>query len=145
MIHSASDFGQRLPAVAVLSAVTCALLLTLGRSAASAPAADVAQAVETPGASLGRLAFPRLLGGALALAAFAWGVVGASRAWAAESRWSEAAAAHAWLERNDWQGSDDDYRAMLEHAAAAAAWDPADVQHRHGAFVCRWRGITRNR
>ena len=45
-VHSVSDFGQHVPAVAALSAVTCGLMVALARLARQAKAAEAAAAAE---------------------------------------------------------------------------------------------------
>ncbi|HEY7120714.1 MAG TPA: O-antigen ligase family protein [Tepidisphaeraceae bacterium] len=157
LIHSASDFGQHLASIAALSAVTCGLILTLGRSAAAAARsvrASKTQAIESPREpspavrpALGGGGFLplRLAGGALGLLVIGWALWRAGRTWLAESHWEQAQAAESWLARNDWDGDDADYDRLIGQADQAFEAEDDNVQYRHGALIYRWRRLTRER
>jgi O-antigen ligase/tetratricopeptide (TPR) repeat protein len=145
LIHSASDFGQRLPAVACLSAVTCGLLVHLGRSPGKAAAAVKEAAAETQALVRPAPTFPRFAAGALTLLAIGWTAWGAARTYAAHAQWEQALAAEAWLEGNAWEGADADFAQLIDHASAAAALDPTNVEYRHGALIHRWHKASRQR
>lgn len=174
LIHSVSDFGQRLPAVAVLSALTCGLLVALGRMARQAEQLariTVQGSDEVQPASHERteptgppepteppqppepairptrpfLLLPRLLGAGAGVLLLGWAVLGAARSTAAESYWNQASSTEAWLEQNGWEGSADDFARLIDNATAAADLDPANAIYRHRAIVYRWRKIASER
>ncbi len=137
LIHSLGDFGQHLPANHCLTAVTCALLLGLARVGHSeGPRAPRFQAI----------ALSPLLR-VIALLAIAgiwtWSVAGAEAARRAEAHWHQALRLEAVLLKNGWQGSNEDYAALISYAAAAADAEPGNVEYRHWLNVYRWRSISR--
>lgn len=137
MVHSLSDFGQHIPANGFLSAVSCGLLIGLvcmGKKT-NAPASLF-------GASRGSRAL-RACALVFASAVFAWALIGADGARVAEAHWARALAAEEMLSRTDWQGSDAEYVDLIQHAAAAADHQPANVTYRHWLNVYRWRSVSR--
>jgi O-antigen ligase len=84
MLHSLSDFGQHLPANAVLSGVCCALLIGLAKTGRKDKSA--AKVAEASGGSRGlRIAILVCV-----CSAWAWAVLGANSARLAESSWKKA-------------------------------------------------------
>jgi tetratricopeptide (TPR) repeat protein len=130
MVHSLSDFGQHLPAIAGLSAVTCGLLFNLGER----------RRTENGGGGrtmrVGRgVAVVALLGVA---AIAAWVLVDAARAWRAERQWTRIRPMVRALERKDWAGTDEQFRALLDAAGRAVAAEPDNAYYRYWAAVYRW-------
>ena len=163
MVQGATDYGQHMPAVAGLTAVTCGLMVCLGRHTKAVNAAqpehagrefggvDAGEALDVSGpataprpawlslpAAVGRLALPAAL-----VAAMAWALVGVNNARAADARWQRSHALAAGLEADGWQGSNADYTALLMDAAAAAERQPGNVQFRYWLNAYRWRSISR--
>jgi tetratricopeptide (TPR) repeat protein len=136
LVHSATDFGQHVPANAVLTAVFFALLVNLSRISADEPIGRPTRA------SAGL----RLAGRYAALAVVAslavWMVKSADLARRAEAQWGKAADARVAIEASDWQGSPDDYIALLTPAAAAASLEPDDVTYQYWLNVYRWHAIS---
>ncbi|MBM4036917.1 MAG: hypothetical protein FJ290_00255 [Planctomycetes bacterium] len=152
LVHSFSDFGQHLPANHLLSAVTCALLLGLARVGhpERAEKGTFSFSAQQPSAPQGgekvNVPFPALLRAVPLLAVagiWAWSLAGADSARRAEAHWQRALRLEAPLLKENWQGSNEDYAALISHAAAAAEADPGNVEYRHWLNVYRWRSISR--
>jgi len=136
MVHSLSDFGQHIPANAFLSAISVGLLISLSRMNENA---------DLPVGSAGDLRRVRGLRiGCLALVSmgFAWSLIGADRARAAESQWARALRIEETLRAKGWRGSDEEYIALIRPAARAAKYEPANIHYRHWLNVYRWRSIS---
>ena len=153
MVHSLSDFGQHLPAVAGLSAVTCGLLVALSRQARHAKAAEAAAAAEAdkgpdappPAVAVAR---PRRRRFAIPVAVatlLAWTVIGADVSRRADGDARDAERVASYLTANGWQGTDDDYTRLLEKAASAADIETDNVEHRYWLNAYRWRAISREK
>ncbi|HEX8912855.1 MAG TPA: O-antigen ligase family protein, partial [Humisphaera sp.] len=137
LTHSATDFGQHLPAVHLLTAVTCALILNLSRMRPD-PTADAGSAEPaTPGTAsnqteLGNAPSRRRLGPAVAVcgvaAVAAWVNVGANDCRAGEAAWDAARAVDQSL-RADGAGAADPaaVERMATAAEAAAARQPGNA------------------
>jgi O-antigen ligase/tetratricopeptide (TPR) repeat protein len=137
MIHSLSDFGQHLPANAMLSAVFCALLIILGR--------------------MGRRSNPfrrftphcrgsyvlRSIALMCAAGVWAWILLGAHNARVAEGHWKRALAADQEISEKGDQATDDDYIRLISNAAAAAEYEPRNIKYRHWLNFYRWQSISR--
>ena len=168
MIHSASDFGQRLPANACLSAAFCGLLLGLYRIAAGKghASADEEEPEGNPdaieqgeqeepeakpaknwprrsrlGAMVGLMMLG--LGGAVAVAAWGWVIKDASGAAKGEGYWKKAVAEESRLSRENWMGTDADYVRLLNYAAGAAEAQPDNVLYKYWLNTYRWCAISR--
>jgi O-antigen ligase len=152
MVHSISDFGQHIPAVAALSAVTCGVLVVLARMARQAEAAQAALDAAAP--AEGEEAPPpvivperrrplRLAVPVAAAVLLGWAALGANQARdaAAYSRAAERVAAT--LEDNNWDGSDEDFTELLRNAAECAETERDNVEYRYWLNVYRWRAIGR--
>ena len=135
--HSLSDFGQHLPANAMLSGISCALLLGLARiRKKDNPAVKVAQAPHT---SRGlRIAALVCVAGT-----WAWVLLGANNARLAEASWKKAFIAEQSLIEKDWQADDEEYTDLISNAAAAASYQPGNVKYQHWLNVYRWKSISR--
>ena len=137
MFHSLSDFGQHLPANAVLSSVFCAVLLGLAQNRQkSDPAARVS---ESSGGSSG-LRFAALV---CACSVWAWALLGANSARLAEAKWKNALVTEANLAEKAEQAGDQDYSTLISNAAAAAAYEPENIKYQHWLNVYRWASISR--
>lgn len=134
LIHSLSDFGQHLPANAILSAVFCALILVLARQGQ-----DRARVVKID-APIGRFVCTAIL--LCVSGIWVWTLIGANNARASEAHWKEALAAAENLRQKDWQGTDAEYVDLISHASAAAEYEPDNIKYRHRLNVYRWRFIS---
>jgi tetratricopeptide (TPR) repeat protein len=153
MVHSVSDFGQHLPAIAGLSAVTCGLLISLSRlakharTAEAAAAADARRPADAPPPAVA-VARPRRLRFAVPFATaalLAWAAVGADVSRRAADDAGDAERVAAYLADNRWQGADEDYTRLLEKASGAATTEPDRVEHRYWLNTYRWRALARER
>jgi O-antigen ligase/tetratricopeptide (TPR) repeat protein len=164
MVQSASDFGQHVPAVAALSAVTCGLLVAMSRLAARArraqeaagdaaaggdpaagPAGESAPAAQQQPAPRRR---PRLAAAVVPVAAavlLAWSALDANDVRVAADHSSAAGRVAATLARAGWDGSDEDFTRLLQSAGDASSASPGDVELRYWLNTYRWRALARER
>ncbi len=145
LVHSATDFGQHIPADAALTATFAALLTTFARyrpaEDAGAEPAAVVDPAEVRVVRRVRWRSVPLAGGVAAATVAGAVAVGlwADRARAAESHWSDAQARADDLAAKSWQGADAAYADLLAPAAAALAAEPGDVQYRYGNDTYRYQ------
>jgi tetratricopeptide (TPR) repeat protein len=142
-IHSASDFGQRLPANLCLSAATCGLLVAIARmerrrAAArqrKLPAAVSSNSWHRVGVSIASVA------GLIVL----WGWAGRDTyaAFIGERWWAAALTTETRIRNEPDQATDDNYRELLAMASAAFESDPANVEYGHWLNSFRWEAISR--
>jgi len=135
LIHSLTDFGQHMPANAMLSAVFCALVISLARQGLAEPAV-VAVA---PAVRAGYLWRPAFL--VLAMGVFGLAVWASDRARAGETHWAAALKLENALGKRDWQGDEAEYAQLISHAARAAECEPGDVRYLHWLAVYRWHEL----
>lgn len=138
LIHSLTDFGQHLPANAVLSAVFCALMIRLPQIKPSAENVDD-QAV-------GEARRMRWYGFAVLVVICL--ILGRATASADAARrgaahWAHALAGERDLAKKQWHGSDDEYKSLLEHATEARNWQTANINYGYWLNAYRWRAISR--
>jgi len=161
LIHSFSDFGQHLPANAMLTAVTCGLLVALGRRRARKvksqegrgdprwlPAEGQAQGPAPTPSSLGAflpscLAFAlRVIVLVLVVGVWVWAVLGADRARSAAAHWNQVLAAERRLEADQWLAEEADYDFLFTHAIAAVVAEPDNIEYRHWLGAYKWLSLT---
>ena len=137
LVHSLSDFGQHLPANAILTAIFCAILIRLSQIAAdeSDPSDEVVVGERS------RRAWT--VGLVVVCAAWAWGLWGANGARVAEAHWRKVLVAERTLMDSGWEGTDDEYVHLLGRARKASARQPDNVHYRHWLNVYRWHAISR--
>ncbi|MFZ2148057.1 MAG: O-antigen ligase family protein, partial [Sedimentisphaerales bacterium] len=138
LIHSLSDFGQHLPANAVLSAIFCALLLALAQSGRNS-SRRITQ-ILTPSRNSTVLRMNVFLG---VCVLWGWALIGANNARIAETHWQKALDIEEGLIEKSWRGTDTEYADLISHAAAAVNYQPDNVRYRHWLNVYRWRSICR--
>ncbi|MFC1633549.1 O-antigen ligase family protein [Planctomycetota bacterium] len=137
MLHSLSDFGQHVPANAMLSATFCALLLSLTRiDPKNNPALRIAKSSQSS-RSLRIVVLVCVSG------IWAWVFINANNARLAETHWKQTLAIEQNLADIDWQASDDEYIDLISNAAAAADYQPENVKYKHWLNVYRWESISR--
>ncbi|MEA2736565.1 MAG: hypothetical protein QOE14_3016, partial [Humisphaera sp.] len=110
MVHSLSDFGQHLPAIACLSAVTCGLLFNLGER-------RVGRTIRF-GRGVGVVAL------IVVCAVSGWALVDATRAWRSERQWEHVDRLASALRRKNWKAPDEEFNALLSAASNAIATEP---------------------
>jgi tetratricopeptide (TPR) repeat protein len=134
-IQSTSDFGQHIPAVAALTAVTCGLLINLRRIAV--PSHDFA----TQPARAGRWKNAAWLS-IFAVAIFAvWAVYTSTSAFRAEPFVMRAQYLADDVNSETGENARNDYTDLIDTASKAVAADPDDVKHRYWLDVYRWRAV----
>jgi len=137
MLHSFSDFGQHLPANAMLSGVSCALLLCLARiGQKSNPDMKIVH-VSQSSRVLRIIALVCMAG------FWTWAILGANNARLAESHWKKALVVEQALMVQDRQASDSEYVNLISNAAAAANLEPDNIKYNHWLNVYRWGSISR--
>ncbi len=141
LIHSFSDFGQHLPANAMLSAVMCGLLVVLGQKA-QLPQAKTLTAPMKASFAGKPLRIALLL---VVAAVSAWAIAGADRARQAEASWDEALRIEKDLRDKNWQAGHDAFIDLISQAAQASDTEPQNAMYRYWLNVYRWRAIGRNR
>ncbi len=135
LVHSLSDFGQHLPANAMLTAVCCALLVALTHL--QSRTAQFASESHRVGFAVAPLALLLVVAGG-----FGWAMLGANAARVAEAHWDKAQIAGQQLEADEWRGSDEVSEYLFSHAAAAMDAEPDNIHYRHRLGVYRWLSLT---
>ncbi len=137
LVHSLSDFGQHVPANAILSTIFCALLIRLARGTEETRTAHTATVMtrRAAGVWVAVLAGVCLAGG--------WALMDANRARVGEGHWKRALAAEHNLITRQWQGSNEEYAYLIGHAAKATNAERGNVKYRHWLNVYRWQSISR--
>ncbi|WP_428937308.1 O-antigen ligase family protein [Fontivita pretiosa] len=154
LLQSVVDFGQHIPANANMTAVTCALLVTLATASAQTHASGESSPQPAQTGASGRSAGHRAraarhrlwraagtLAAALLATGLLWDSISRTRA---EFHWSRARRAEARLIGLNWAGSDEDYRRLLASAMQASALRPADVHYRYWLNYFRWKYIEQS-
>ena len=136
LFHSLSDFGQHMPANAMLTAVTCGLLVALARLGR----ANRQPVVISPAGVAQRLG--RLLVLVAAAGGFAWALLAANSARVAEAHWKQAEATAYYLEAEQWVGSEQAHKHLFEHAQAATTAEPGNIQYHHWLGIYRWLSLS---
>lgn len=132
-IQSALDFGQHLPANAVMFAITAACVI--GASFWNDESDPDAPPTRMP--PLVRIALPLL---AATLAGFVWQSATCARAAAAANTANDAAAR---LAADGWRGDDQTYAALREKIDSAVAMRPGDVQFLYQSAAAHYYSIVR--
>ncbi len=137
LIHSLSDFGQHLPANAMLTAVCCALLVALAHPRPR-------MALQPVGHAKGRLSLtiPHLVLLVVAAGGFAWALQGANAARVAEAHWAKAEFAAQQMDAIQWRASDNEAEYLFRHAVAATDAEPDNIHYRHRLGVYKWLSLT---
>lgn len=137
LVHSLSDFGQHLPANAVLSAVCCALLVALTH-----PRPQVSLLPVRHGKARLSLAIRHLALLVVAAGAFAWTMQGANAARLAEENWAKAELAAEQMEAIQWRADEDAASYLFGHAVAARDAEPDNIYYHHRLGVYKWLSLT---
>ena len=134
MIHSLSDFGQHLPANAVLSAMICGLIIDVGLLARN-ETRTVTKANRIAGVVIALMV----------VAAAVWALLEARRTKVADAHWRKAQPIVRQLERKDWEGTRQQYDRLIAPAQAAIDAQPESAYYRYWTALYRWRQSRRTR
>ncbi len=138
MTQSMTDYGQHLPSIACLTAVTCALLINVAKSGRRTTTPLPLVKPPAMGLRFARFAMPAGLVGVMA---FAFVFTNNARlAAASASRAAEIAAA---IQENA-TGAEGAYSQVLEEADDAVAHAPLDVEARYWQCWYRWNFVSRH-
>ena len=137
-IHSFTDFGQRLPANACLTAAMCGLLVSMARK-------DWPKMV--PRREPGRQAVPIRIGAGLCLVVViglaTWAAMGSDASRRAEIHWHAAQRIDRQICAQNGPVSDADHGAAIAEMQRASQIEPANVLYRYQLGLYRWRSISR--
>ena len=137
MLHSLSDFGQHLPANAFLSAISCALLLTLSRIGRKVDSGN--EIIETSRSSRSIRIIVLIFVSGVCI----WALFGANNARLAEAHWKKALTIEQGIINGDLPESDETYAGLIFNTAKAAYYQPENVKYNHWLNVYRWESISR--
>jgi tetratricopeptide (TPR) repeat protein len=142
-IHSASDFGQRLPANLALSATCCGLLVAISRIEKRDRRARHGTLPDpTPRASwLHRGPAIAMVVGIVAT--FGWAIRDAYAAHLGERWWAAALALESHIRDNPDQTTDQDYLDLLDAAQHAFESEPNNVVYGYWLNAFRWEPLSR--
>jgi O-antigen ligase/tetratricopeptide (TPR) repeat protein len=142
LIHSASDFGQHVPAIACITAATMALLIRLGTDARADRVATDSENGSHP-----RTTFTRCVAicvSIVLMGMWVWMVGRLGVESEAEREWSIGKRNYLELERRGLaEASDNEFIQVLGHLARAAEIVPGDADYRFGLNAIRWQSIDR--
>ena len=140
-IHSATDFGLRLPANSILLAVVCGLVVAVDaweRAAAGTRVHSVERRPSRPAR------FACLAVAALALATvWSWAIPGALAAFRGEQWWDAETALAERLATNP-EPTEQDYIDLIAAGERSVAADAGQVKHRYGLSLDRWTALSRS-
>jgi O-antigen ligase/tetratricopeptide (TPR) repeat protein len=140
LVHSFTDFGQHLAGNACLTAVACALIVSLSRRRAARTVASETPALTSDFPNRASVFPAPALGWALLLALTVvgiWAAVSSVRAAEAEAHWNRALAAEPRARANGWKGARAER--VVNEASAAVAIEPRDIVYQYWLAVYRWR------
>ncbi len=135
LVHSASDFGQHLPANAFLSAIFCAIILSLANIEKRKK-----QGFGQESSSNRKFLKTTICCGALAI--WVWALLGADNARIAEADWKEVQKIEQELVENDWQGTDEQYNKIILYASKAVEAERDNGIYQYWFNVYRWQQIN---
>ncbi|MEJ2705535.1 MAG: hypothetical protein P8Z79_24100, partial [Sedimentisphaerales bacterium] len=133
LIQSFSDFGQHVPANAFLSAIFCALVLSLAR--------------QSKGQRTG-FRFPSFVTCLLIIGVcglWAWSLLDADRARRAEACWAKTRDIEKTLVKHRWRGSEAEYAELLAGVGTAIKHQPDNVTYRYRHAAYRWHAISQTK
>jgi tetratricopeptide (TPR) repeat protein len=140
LFQSVIDFGQHLPANALLTAVFSGCLINLAskRTVRAGSAKPL-----SPNAGRLRLRLPLSIAAALAVICAATPILwGADSSRRAEMQFNQAYAYQQALEQAQWRTNNQTYLALLTPAGAAANLAPDDIKYHYWLDVYRWHSIS---
>jgi tetratricopeptide (TPR) repeat protein len=142
-IHSATDFGQRLPANFVLSATFCGLVVAISRIEARDRLVRHGKTEASPpdNPKLYRAAAIASLAAVLLIAG--WAMKDAYAAFLGERWWAGALAMDDYIQKTPAQADDQDYVDLLASAQGAYESDPTNAIYGYWLNAYRWQAMSR--
>ena len=132
LIHSFSDFGQHLPANSFLSAIFCALLISMSQCNKSGKY----KLVYLKNGIFNLLIFLSVC------VVFVWSLFGAKKGCLAEEHRKEIQAIVKTLEKSNWEADKSTYDKLIEHAMAACELEPENINNLFMLDMYRWRALN---
>jgi tetratricopeptide (TPR) repeat protein/O-antigen ligase len=139
LVQSMADFGQHLPANAVLSAIFCALILGLAQSRNKHDRCE--RKILIPSMSPAILRIIIFLG---VCVLWSWMLFGANNARLAEAHWQKAFDMEKRLSARSWKGTKADFDDLISEATKAVCYEPDNIIYRYRLGVFRWRSICQS-
>jgi tetratricopeptide (TPR) repeat protein len=136
LVHSLTDFGQHIPANAMLTASICGLIVGAGRLRQHELGLEHA-----PPVFRGRRVL-RISAGALAAAGIGFLIIGADRTRRGESAFLQARSIESELAKSQWRGDDSQFLELITSATRASQLQPGNVAYRYWLNLYRWNYIT---
>lgn len=127
LIHSISDYGQRIPANAMLSVVFCGLLVVLSRKKRIVHFKNM------------RLLAPiaMICAGGL----FSWALYGAQNARIAQRYWNRAAALENTIKPKNYHADDQTFAQLVGYAEKASSREPENSRYKYALNLYRWHQL----
>jgi len=141
LIHSLSDFGQHVPANTFLTAIFCALLLSLARQGGEQ---DFATQTVTPSWKWSHSRVLRSVVFVIISGIAAWSFIGADNSRIAERYWAKVLNIEKGLVDKNWQGTDAEFADLISYATSASDYQPENIEYRYWLNVYRWYKISRS-
>jgi len=133
LIQSVSDYGQHIPTNAYLSAITCALLLSLAHQ-------------KREHRSHAALRFSCICLVMIGFCGFwIWALIGADRARRGEACWAKARNIENALAKNRWRGTEAEFTDLISKTEAAFEHDADNVRYRYWHATFLWHSINQNK
>jgi tetratricopeptide (TPR) repeat protein len=136
LIHSFSDFGQHLPANAFLSAIFCALLITMSKYGRNNK--SLVKTITCKNSFLNLVIFLIVCG------IFTWSLFGANNSRLAEEYRKEASVIENTLIKTNWKADDYVYNDLIKNTLAAVKHEPDNIENLYLLDVYRWRSINQS-
>lgn len=140
LIHSFSDFGQHMPANGYLSAIFCALILSIARQCK-----QVGTRREKSFESVQKFKGLNEIILIAGCAIWIWSLHGADKARMGENYWSKALDAEKGIIDNDWQGTSNEYAPLINYAQKALNCQPDNVKYQYWFNGYRWQYISQTK
>jgi tetratricopeptide (TPR) repeat protein len=143
LIHSATDFGQRLPANFCLSATLCGLLVAIARMEHRASHARRGDLPLAPPVAPWFRRGAALVALLCLVVVWGWAARGAYAAYLGERWWAAALALESRIQQEPDLAADEDYVELLAAAQAAFDSDPTNVHYGYWLNSYRWESLSR--
>jgi O-antigen ligase len=133
LVHSFSDFGQHMPANAFLSAIFCALVISLANQ-------NKEKSFCISVVPKFKFLYVFLLLGLCGI--WLWILNDANDARIAEAYWTKARDTEKRLKQDQWKGTQSEYAELIADTKSALAYQPDNMKYQYWLNVYRWRSIS---